>query len=452
MTRVGVVGAGLSGRLLVLNLYRHARSDIEVIVVDRCDESAMGAAYSSDDDHLLLNVSAGQLSAFDDDRDDFVAWARQQAARADAHSFLPRRLYRQYVFERLRQARDARPEALRLEQRRAEATDVTVTSHGVVIRAGADQLSVDRVVLALGNFPPRQPPLHDAGVLESARYVGDPWRPGALEAVAPNDSVVLIGTGQTATDLIVTLGERGHRGSIVAVSRHGLLPLAHVPLRAYPSFTAELAGAERLIDLFRVVRRHLRRATASGFDGRAVIDSLRPATQSIWLGLPDHDKRLFLRHLFRHWEIVRSRIPPRNAAVIAAMRASGRLAIVAARVVGLDDNGAHMTVDYRGHDGAVRRWRADVVVDCMGPEVDYERIDQPLVRNLLARGLVRPGPAGLGLDALPDGTIIGRDGRPSLVLSTLGPPLRGVLWETIAVPEIRVQARELARRLLQTGP
>ena len=44
--------------------------------------------------------------------------------------------------------------------------------------------------------------------------------------------------------------------------------------------------------------------------------------------------------------------------------------------------------------------------------------------------------------------VIGRDGRPSDVLYTLGSTMRGVLWEVIAVPEIRVQAERLARLLV----
>jgi uncharacterized NAD(P)/FAD-binding protein YdhS len=39
-------------------------------------------------------------------------------------------------------------------------------------------------------------------------------------------------------------------------------------------------------------------------------------------------------------------------------------------------------------------------------------------------------------------------GRPSDTLFTLGPPLRGQLYETTAVPEIRDQAAALARRLI----
>jgi hypothetical protein len=43
--------------------------------------------------------------------------------------------------------------------------------------------------------------------------------------------------------------------------------------------------------------------------------------------------------------------------------------------------------------------------------------------------------------------VIDAAGRPSSTLSTLGPPLRGLRYETTAIPEIRVQAAALALRL-----
>jgi len=64
----------------------------------------------------------------------------------------------------------------------------------------------------------------------------------------------------------------------------------------------------------------------------------------------------------------------------------------------------------------------------------------------LTRGLARTGPVGHGFDAGADGSLIGADGRPSGAIYTLGPPLKGMYWETTAVPEIRAQA--LASRLV----
>jgi uncharacterized NAD(P)/FAD-binding protein YdhS len=66
----------------------------------------------------------------------------------------------------------------------------------------------------------------------------------------------------------------------------------------------------------------------------------------------------------------------------------------------------------------------------------------------MRRGLVTPDETGMGARVDADHTIIGRDGRRSETLLALGPLLRGTLWETIAVPELRGQARRTAETLL----
>jgi uncharacterized NAD(P)/FAD-binding protein YdhS len=43
--------------------------------------------------------------------------------------------------------------------------------------------------------------------------------------------------------------------------------------------------------------------------------------------------------------------------------------------------------------------------------------------------------------------VLDASGTPSSTLFTLGPPLRGLLYETTAIPEIRDQAAALARCL-----
>ena len=66
MSRIAIIGAGLSGRLLALNLLRFASSDaaVSVRMLDRGDERYMGPAYSDEADYLLLNVPAGRMGAF----------------------------------------------------------------------------------------------------------------------------------------------------------------------------------------------------------------------------------------------------------------------------------------------------------------------------------------------------------------------------------------------------
>jgi uncharacterized NAD(P)/FAD-binding protein YdhS len=350
----------------------------------------------------------------------------------------------------VREALQARAGGTTFEHVRGEVTDVDTEGGCVTIHVeDKGPIVVDKAVLALGNFPPRHPPVENRSALESERYIRNPWDLGVLDCLSRRDTVFLIGTGQTTVDLAVALHRRAHEGRIIALSRRGLLPLEHRGFDPYGSFFEEIKESKTILSTFRIVCKHLDRAESMGIDKRAVIDSLRPDTQTIWLGLVEDEKRRFLRHLFRYWEIIRSRIPPESKAVIDAMRASGQLDVLAGRIRDLAESEAAVEVHYvlRGrttHEVAT----AALVINCIGPESDYRRIDHPLVRNLMRRGLIRPGPAHLGVDALLNGAIIGQNGAASDVLYTLGSSMNGVLWEVLAVPEIRVQAERLARLLL----
>jgi uncharacterized NAD(P)/FAD-binding protein YdhS len=456
MSRIAIIGAGLSGRLVALNLLRFAPPDlgVSILTFDRGDEQYMGPAYSDESDHLQLNVPAGRMGALSEDPHHFLKWLQDRGRYAGQWDFLPRTLYCDYVLDLTREAVAARASDAALEHVRGEVIDLTVEDDGVTIHVSEKApFVVDKAVLALGNFPPRHPQIRSRSNLANRRYVRNPWHSSILDALSANDTVFCIGTGQTTVDIVATLHRRGHRGQIVAISRRGFLPLAHRGFTSYPSFFETIKDLQSVLDIFRVVCEHLDRADSAGIDRRAVIDSLRPDTQTIWRSLPEHEKRRFVRHLFRYWEVIRSRIPPESEALIEAMRISGQLRIVAGRIQDLVETEGGMEVRYvvRGA-GTSEVESAALVINCIGPESDYHRIDHPLVRNLLRRELIRPGPADLGIDALPNGAVIGDRGAVSEVLYTLGSTMKGVLWEVLAVPEIRLQAEQLARLLLDDDP
>ncbi len=59
---------------------------------------------------------------------------------------------------------------------------------------------------------------------------------------------------------------------------------------------------------------------------------------------------------------------------------------------------------------------------------------------------------GIAIDVDPaTGLVIDARGRSDLPVYALGALRKGVLWETIAVPEIREQAAETARRILEAA-
>lgn len=453
ISRVAIVGAGLSGRLVALNLLRCANADtvVQIRMFDRGDEYYMGPAYSDEADHLLLNVPAVRMGALPEDPAHFLKWVRDQGMPVGEWDFLPRKLYRRYVLGLMDNALRVRPSGVTFDHIREEVIDIEVKERKATIyTAGGDSFTAEKVVLALGNFPPPHPLVSNPLVLESERYIRDPWKSDVLDRLASHDSVFLVGTGQTMVDLVLGLQQKRHGGRITAISRRGLLPMAHGSFEPYPSFLEEIKLADNLPGMCRVVHRHLGQAKAMGIDQRTVIDSLRPATQEIWLNLSEGDKRRFVRHLFRRWEIIRSRIPPQSQVIIERLRASGQLEAISGKIVDLVDAGTTMEVHYVPRSEAdIRVETAALVINCIGPETDYRRIDHPLVRHLMGRGLIRCGPARLGLDALPNGAIIGQPGEASRVLYTLGFTMRGVLWEVLAAPEIRVQAEQLARLLLE---
>jgi uncharacterized NAD(P)/FAD-binding protein YdhS len=90
---------------------------------------------------------------------------------------------------------------------------------------------------------------------------------------------------------------------------------------------------------------------------------------------------------------------------------------------------------------------AGLAIQTVGLNTDLRHVEHPLLRQLLLNGHVLPDPLGLGVQAETDGRLR-RDGAAWPQLFAIGSLLRGTLWESTAMPEIRQQARQLAERLL----
>jgi hydroxyacylglutathione hydrolase len=240
-------------------------------------------------------------------------------------------------------------------------------------------------------------------------------------------------------DVVLRLRELGHRGRIIAVSRHGIFPNRHgdyTPLRS--SAIRSDAPATCVAYL-----RALRAAIRKGADWRAAIDSLRDTTNELWLRLPIEEKRRFRRHLQRRWEVVRHRMAPPIADVIESELRSGTLEIRAGQLKTVDAFAAGAQITLRTQDDS-ESFYAGRVINCTGPSMNYRRIPSALLQNLFRRGLVASGPLGTGYHCSQDGAVIDAAGHASEIIFNLGPGRLGDLIESIAVPEIRQQAAELA--------
>jgi uncharacterized NAD(P)/FAD-binding protein YdhS len=250
-------------------------------------------------------------------------------------------------------------------------------------------------------------------------------------------------------DVVLDLHSRGHEGHVTAVSRRGFLPLPHRHVDPYTAFIFADHLPRTVMALLRAVRYEVASAAARGLDWRGVLDALRPQTQALWRVLPLPERQRFLGHLRPYWGVHRHRVAPRVAAEISELRRSGYLSVVAGRIQGIElhPTAVSLTVKRRG-DGEMQRVDGNWLSNCSGPQLDYDRIEDPLIRILFDRGLARPDVLSLGLDVTDDYRLIGKTGTAADSLFALGPPIRGNLWETTAVPDIRKQCEALAHRLM----
>jgi len=463
--RVVIVGAGFSGTATALHLLRLAaqrqRGDLDLTLLEREPRQfCRGVAYSTFDPRHILNVPAARMSFDPAAPDDFLDWlkGRGLAPREQPGEwFAPRQLYGQYLEARLREAESAAPVGVRFRRVTGEATDaqpLPLLPEGeawTVTLRGGDLLECDALVLALGNFPPPHPVVADPQGYDSPRYFNRAWEPGAVDGIEPDDAVLLIGTGLTSIDMLVSLSRNGHRGPVTAVSRRGLWPFPHAHAPAWPDFLPADGAAlqtKSVRGLFRTVRREIAKAAVAGVPWPSVINALRPRTVGLWRGLPRVEQKRFLRHARPWWEVARHRMPASSATLVSELTARGQLTTVRGRIRTIVDADHHLEVGVHERNAGDRVIKVTRVLNCTGAESNYRKLADPLVRHLMRHGLAHADALHLGLATDPDGRLEDAHGRVPHALYTLGPCRKGSLWETTAVPEIRGQAAALAARLL----
>ncbi|MFN8518955.1 MAG: FAD/NAD(P)-binding protein [Chloroflexota bacterium] len=440
MRTVVIVGGGAAGTLVALHLAARGAGRPgsplgEVVVVDPAERLGEGVAYGTTSSAHLLNVRADGMSAFPDVATHFTAWARATGSEVGGAEFLPRMLYPRYLRDSLAAATADAPEAVRHVHARAVGLSVDGPVARVSLSDGTG-LDADEVVLATGNG---LAPL--AWLPDTPRVIRDAWVPGALGGIPPDARVVIVGSGLSAVDVVLSLRDRAHAGPVTMISSHGLLPEPHrtdvLPMRTAAFEPSATIGARALV-------RALRADAELADDWRQTVDGVRPVTVATWQALPMSERRRALRHAFRQWEVRRHRMAPEVAAVLTAERAAGRLALVRGRVRGVDDVGGQLAVRIEtGGSGATVA--ADVVIACVGPSADPRH--DPLLAGMLSDGAIARHPLGLGLDVDDLGRARRPDGASLAHVWTVGSLRRGAEWESTAVPELRVHAAAIAEAL-----
>lgn len=454
-----IIGGGLSGTMLAVQLLR-LPGQRKILIIEPRAELGRGEAYSAVELGHTLNGNAARMSVDPDNPDDLTQWLTEHIAAGGwpesaeqnvptSELFPPRGLFGVYVQQRLAEAAAVGARyGSTVEHVRAEVVDLQVREDCVQITLSDGQnLQGSFAVIATGMFPASRTPQTESSGLNAAAL--DPWDVAAMRQLDAQSTVLIIGSGLTMVDAVVSLEQAGHRGPIEVISRHGLLPHVRRQPPAWVDFLAEDHSIRTPRQLLRELRRHCREAIAQGIDWQAPLDTVRAHIGRLWSQATDVQRRQFVRHVRPWWESHHHRSPPLSAELLARLHGEGRLRIQAASFKGLEpttDGGVNIRIRRCGEvETSVVHGAA--LINSSGIEYDWRRVARPLPKQLLARGLVQPGPLALGIAAV-DGAVMDAEGRVASRLFAMGPPLRGMWWESTAVTDVALQAKALALRLL----
>jgi len=433
---VVIVGGGFSGTMLAAEL---ARRGVSAVLIEGSGRAGRGTAFSTSEEAHLLNVPAGRMGAWADKPEDFAHAIAEEGFNAD--DFVPRRRYGEYLrkildtVEASGKATVVREKAV-AARREGERWTVEI-SDGSRIEGKA-------LALAQGNQAPQTPGV--ARSIDEKFFLNDPWSEGGRAAIkrvsGSGGDILLVGTGLTMVDVVLSLDEARHQGRIVALSRRGQAPRAHA---AFDPVPVELGNVPQgaVLALWRWLRR---RGAEIGW--RAAIDSLRPHSHSLWQALDEREKRRFLRHARPWWDVHRHRIAPEVAGRIRRLVELGRLEIVAGRLTDMwaEDGWLSARIEKRGgtapnpSSGPEGGQRFALAVNCTGPLGSISDSQDGVLRSLFEAGLARADRLGIGLEVDANSRVTGAPNAWAL-----GPLTKGPYWEITAVPDIRGQVADVAK-------
>jgi uncharacterized NAD(P)/FAD-binding protein YdhS len=452
MQRVAIVGGGAAGAAVICELLRQAAGAGPAVERSLTwfvghHLPGRGVAYATIDEQHLLNARASGMSLFADRPGDFLDYAAARGFAVDGAQFLPRTLYGDYVETTIARLLTTLPSGFSFTARSTEVTGLRpLLDRGFSLCTGeGDDIRADSVVLALGSLPPAELPGVSAEALASGAYATNAWN--WPEPRRPPAHVLVIGTGLTAVDVLLSAAARWPQARLTAVSRRGCFPAIHAdrPATASAEHVALIGQLALQPDIGRWLRYLRSLADAPDVDWRSLVDAVRGAGPALWQSLDPVQRGRFLRHLRARWETVRHRLPPATAASVQRLRDEGRLQVIAARVREVDGGDPWLRI--RLQPRATSRSldvAADFVIQATGFESGTASTPHALTRQLIRDGVVVPDPFELGFAAEPDGRLRRADGRTWDDLRAIGTLLRGTLWECTGMPEIRGLARSIA--------
>lgn len=461
MHTVGIIGGGFSGLMAAVHLTTSSQVPLQLYIVNAGNAFPRGVAYSTQAPWLLLNVRAQGMSAYPDKPLHFVEWLKRQPEYAGLPeeelrlAFIPRKTYGNYLDDIWK---ELNLRLLQQHRHRVSVINDTITGAEVIGNKVILQslvsgtITVDRVLLATGHSAPSTLPFQGSELSRSPMYFGNPWSRWEDNFTDKGGDAFILGSGLTMVDVVQSLLRNNFKGTIYFNSRNGLLPLSHGDYLQTQFYSASDIKSPRLDDLVKLYQEEAAKYRELGLPAFLAIDKFRPLTQQLWHGLTLSEKNYFLKHYKGYWNVRRHRIAKEINAVIQQALASGKLKFVEGRVSGVTTHADSLSVHFQQGDFSSLLTNITYFFNCTGPQESYRNSTNPLLNSLLQAGEVQPDCIDWGLDVAPSYACKKADGTESKLFFATGCLIKGTYWETFAVPDLRLQVKQVCDTVLSNLP
>lgn len=448
---IAIVGAGASGTITAIQLLRELNVKAKIFLIEKKPDAVYrGAAYSSKLPYEPLNVIAGRMNMFNHLPDDFYNWLKEnkqaeQEEEITNETYVSRRWFGDYMTARIKEAA-AGSAFVELEVVNNELRDINYDAAKEKYRLlllNTEVINADYIIFATGNETPADVLSREEVMALGKNYISNPWLSNTLEKIKPTDDVLIIGTGLTMVDHVVSLQKQCHQGKIYCLSRNGYLPLEHTSIQ---TFTVNITEEPKdVYELLRLIKTKIAEAGNQNVEWQNVLDAIRPHTTRLWKSLNTDSKKYFLKRLKTYWEIHRHRMPTASANAIKQMQAGGQLVLLAGNIVGTELKRDKVALKYYAKKvSKTESLSVDFVINCTGPSSDYYKCDNVLIKNLLDKGWMNQDELKLGIRTGARGEIIKENGVVLQNAFAVGPLRKALEWESTAMREIRTQAENVA--------
>ncbi|WP_277983294.1 FAD/NAD(P)-binding protein [Sphingomonas faeni] len=435
-----IIGMGAVGVAAFAETVARLRYDpgnrLTIKLVERDTALGRGLAFGTDQKGHLLNTESRLMGLYDQEPDHFRTWLDERRAAAgepiapDAVNYVQRREYRMYMQDVLATAfADADAADIAVEIHHGEATAIDEREGGFVVRmADGTDFPSDFTLMAIGT-----PQAERFRNLDGAAgYFDSPYPSDRLiKEIERDQDVVILGSGLSAIDTVMSLLDVDHHGRINLISKDGMLPHVEIPRpeTGYDCRHLTLANVHRLIrkrgpkfsvvDLVRLFRREAEEAVGRPIDWAAedrfagdakvalerdivaaeagnepfqrILTSGRHEATMIWNLLSEKDQLRFSKWLAPHFATARYAMPMVNARRIAAAMQRGLLT-VRGNVGRTERNAEGEGFVVRFEDGPT--FAASVVINATGTATRLEEMKEPLIHDLIQKGWLQSHPMG----------------------------------------------------------